>query len=64
MLRKDCENMCVKNTKNLLVGVLIGMAAGMCSCCMMKNQKKMKKKAGRAVQAMGDLIDDVKYMFK
>ncbi len=56
--------MCVKNTKNLLVGVLIGMAAGMCSCCMMKNQKKMKKKAGRAVQAMGDLIDDVKYMFK
>ena len=49
--------MCVKNTKNLLVGVLIGMAAGMCSCCM-------KKKAGRAVQAMGDLIDDVKYMFK
>lgn len=29
-----------------------------------EKSEKMKKKAGRAVQAMGDLIDDVKYMFK
>lgn len=56
--------MCNKNSKNLFMGMLLGVATGAIGCCIMKDQKKAKKKASKAIHAMGDLIDDIKYMLK
>ncbi|HIS49059.1 MAG TPA: hypothetical protein IAA80_00955 [Candidatus Gallacutalibacter pullistercoris] len=59
----------MKNTMNVVKGVGLGMLAGaavtMVGSQMMKADKKqMKKNAGKAVRAMGDVIEGVQYMFK
>lgn len=57
-----------KNTMGIVKGVGSGIAAGMVvgfvGSQMMKNDKQMKKKAGKALHMVGDLIDNVQYMFK
>ena len=57
-----------KNTMGIVKGVGAGLAAGavvgFIGSQMMKNDKQMKKKAGKAMHAVGDLLDNVQYMFK
>lgn len=57
-----------RNTMGIIKGVGAGLAAGMTvgfvGGQMMKNQKQMKKKAGKAMHAVGDLFENVQYMFK
>mgnify|MGYP004511264405 CR=1 FL=1 len=57
-----------KNTMGIVKGVGSGIAAGMVvgfvGSQMMKNDKQMKKKAGKALHMVEDLIDNVQYMFK
>ena len=45
-------------------GLAAGMAVGFIGGQMMKNSKQMKKKAGKAMHAVGDLFENVQYMFK
>ena len=59
----------MKSTMNVVKGVGIGMLAGdavtMVGGQMMKADKKqMKKNAGKAMRAMGEVIDGVQYMFR
>lgn len=62
-------NYMMKNTMNVVKGVGLGMIAGATVAVvgerMMKTDKKqMKKNAGKAIRAMGEVIDGVQYMFK
>ena len=50
-----------KNTIGLMKGIGTGLAAG---SQLMSNQKQVKKKASKAAHAVGNLIDDVQYIFK
>ncbi|MCI9272599.1 MAG: hypothetical protein HFE39_01410 [Clostridiales bacterium] len=50
--------------KGVSGGLAAGMAVGFIGGQMMKNSKQMKKKAGKAMHAVGDLFENVQYMFK
>ncbi len=50
--------------KGTICGLISGMIIGGALCCIIKDQKKMKKKAGRALHAVGDFIEQVPCMFK
>lgn len=50
--------------RNIGTGLAAGIAVGLVGSQMMKNDKQIKRKAGRAVHAVGDLLDNVQYMFK
>ncbi len=60
-------NMC-KNVLGVVKGIGTGLAAGIIvgalGCQMINNDKHMKKKASKAMHSMGDLIDNVQYMFR
>lgn len=57
-----------RNTIEIVKGVGTGLAAGMfvgfLGSQMVKNDKRMRRKAGRAMHTVGDLLDNVQYMFK
>ena len=57
-----------KDTMGLMKGIGTGLAAGMMvgyvGSQLMSNQKQVKKKASKAAHAVGNLIDDVQYIFK
>ena len=57
-----------KNTIGLMKGIGTGLAAGMMvgyvGSQLMSNQKQVKTKASKAAHAVGNLIDDVQYIFK
>ena len=57
-----------RNAMNVAKGIGAGMVAvvmvGFVGSQMMKNEKKMKKKAGKAFSAVGDLIENAQYMIK
>lgn len=57
-----------KNTMGMMkgigAGIATGMVAGFIGSQMVKNDKQMKKKAGKALNAVGNLIDNVQYMVK
>ncbi len=57
-----------KNTIGLMKGIGTGLAAGMMvgyvGSQLMSNQNQVKKKASKAAHAVGNLIDDVQYIFK
>ena len=46
------------------IGLIAGMALGLFVGCSVKDQRKMKRKANKAMYAMGDLFSNVPYMFK
>ena len=55
----------MKSTMNVVKGMLAGAAVTMVGGQMMKADKKqMKKNAGKAMRAMGEVIDGVQYMFR
>lgn len=45
-------------------GIATGMFLGLMGSQLFNNKKQLKKKAGNAMHAMGDLLDNVQYMFK
>lgn len=57
-----------KNTMGIVKGVGVGMLAGAAAVAvgskMMKDKKHLKKNMGKAAHAVGDLIDNMGYMFK
>lgn len=58
-----------RGAMNVVKGIGAGIATGvvvgyMGSKMMKKSPKQMKKRAGKAMHAMGDLVDGVSYMFK
>ncbi len=58
----------VKNTMNVVKGVGVGMLAGAAAVTvgsmMFKDRKHLKKNAGKALHAFGELVDNVEYMFR
>ena len=62
-------NKVTRTTKSLVRGIGIGMAvgaaAGMAGGIMGHSNKKMlRRKAGRAADFVGDLVENVTYLFK
>lgn len=54
-----------KFAKGIGAGVMMGVAASIAGTIAYKNNKKsFKKQAGKAVKAMGDLVDNVQGMIK
>ena len=56
-----------RNMANVIKGVGAGLATGMVvgfvGSTMLKDNKKWKRKSGKAIGTIGDLIDDVRDMF-
>lgn len=50
--------------KGLFIGMISGLFLGSSISCIMRDQRKVKRKASRAIHAVGDFIDQVPYMFK
>ena len=50
--------------KGVGVGMLAGAAAVTVGSMLIKDKKHLKKNAGKAIHAVGDLIDNVEYMLK
>ncbi len=50
--------------KGVAGGMLAGIAVGMVSKTMLDNKPKMKKKANRAINTVGQLIDTAQYLFR
>ena len=53
-----------KALKGLTAGVATGMLLGYMGKNMTDNKKQIKKKANKAMETFGDVIDTVSYMFK
>lgn len=53
-----------KNATGVVKGIGAGMVVGCMGSQMMKNEKQMKKKASKAINAVGDLIENAQYIFK
>lgn len=59
----------MKNAMNIVKGVGAGLATGMLvgymgSKAMSKNPRQMKRKANKTMQAVGEIVNGVSYMFK
>ena len=50
--------------KGVGTGIAIGVAVGTVGTALLRNNKGVKKKASRAIRAVGDVIDNVQYMMK
>ena len=57
---KNGINVC----KGVLCGLVSGMIFGASIICFLKDKKKMKKKAGKVMYAIGDLFEQVPSLFK
>ena len=50
--------------KNFLCGVFFGLTTGWFLSSYMEHPKKVKRKAKKYTNAVGDLLDNVHYIFK
>ena len=50
--------------KGMGTGIIAGMAVGAVGSVILGKNKKFKRTAGKAVHAVGDLIDNVHFMMK
>lgn len=50
--------------KSVAGGMLVGMAAGYMGKKMMDQKPKLKKKANKAMETLGQVVDTAQYMFK
>lgn len=65
---RRCQKL-TKNTMNITKGVCVAVATGAAACyvgnkLMHKNPKQLKKKAGNALHAMGEIVEDISFMLK
>ena len=54
----------MKFVKGAGAGLAAGMVVGAVGVKMMGKNRHIKKKAGKAMSAVGDFIDNVQYIFK
>lgn len=54
----------VSTAKSAICGLISGIVIGVALSCMMKKQKKVKRKAGKALQAVGELMEQIPTAFK
>ncbi len=54
----------MKCSLGLGAGMVAGMLVGYMGSQFIKNEKQMKKKANKAINAVGDLIENAQCMFK
>lgn len=57
-------NSAMGTIKCILTSMIAGAALTAFCCCKLKNDKQMKKKATKAMYAVGDLLENVPHMFK
>ena len=50
--------------KGVGTGIAVGMVVGTVGTALLKGNKGAKKKASRAIRAVGDVIDNVQYMMR
>lgn len=50
--------------KGAAAGMAIGAVAATVGTAMIKNKKGFKKSAGKAIRAVGDIMENVQYMLK
>lgn len=50
--------------KGMGAGIATAACIGVVGSMAMKNKKGFKKTAGKAIKAVGDLVDNVQYMIK
>ena len=50
--------------KGIAGGMIAGMAVGAIGKTVIDNKPKLKKKANKAMSAVGQIIDTAQYMFK
>lgn len=52
--------------KGVMTGVVVGSVVGSVAATMKKNRNKsyIKKNAGKAINAVGDFVDNMRYIFK
>ena len=50
--------------KGVVTGMAVGAVAGMVGGTMMRNNKNIKKKAGKALKTIKGVISSVQYMMK
>lgn len=50
--------------KGMVAGVSTGVAIAAVGKTMLGKKKNMKKKAGKALRAVGDFMDNVQYMIR
>ena len=46
------------------IGIAAGVAIGAVGSALIKNNKGVRKNAGKALRAVGDLVENVQYMVK
>ena len=50
--------------KGIAVGVAAGVAVGAIGKTVFANNKRFRRQAGKTVRAIGDIVDNVQYMFR
>ena len=50
--------------KGMAIGIAAGVAVGAVGKTVFGNNKRLRKQAGRTVRAIGDIVDNVQYMFR
>ncbi len=50
--------------KCIILSIIIGMIFGAMCCCKIKNNKKMQRKANKALNAVEDFMEDMPQIFK
>lgn len=50
--------------KGIGTGLAVGAVVAAMGSSMMKNKKSLKRNAGKAIRAVGDIMDNVQYMMK
>lgn len=53
-----------KFIKGAAAGMAIGAVAATVGASMIKNKKGFKKSAGKAIRAVGDIMENVQYMMR
>ena len=54
----------IKTLKHIAVGMTGGMILGIILCCFFSCKNKIKSKVSKAIHALGDIIEQIPYMFK
>ncbi len=54
----------VSTAKSTIFGLISGFVIGVTLSCMMKKQKKVRRKADKVLKSVGDFIEQVPGVFK
>lgn len=62
--RKKHSSNLGKMVKGVSAGIAVGMVVGGVGSMFLRNNKNVKRKASKAIEAVGNVIDNVQYMMK